>query len=168
MHLCSFGVLCSNPFSSSVLRFFESVFKYVCECAPMTGARHENLLKDHITHNGICMIIALLGILIIHSARSASPPTSCWGVRVRLGTMSRGLCCGTLCLRRLYSPRRSLSWSCIKEREMPLPVSEVLWQDDSFCKVSMTTAQRTSGVVQQWYVWEGCSYWRAQDYTFRE
>ncbi len=41
------------------------------------------LFKDRITYIVICVIIALLGILIIHSAYSASPPTTCWGVYVR-------------------------------------------------------------------------------------
>lgn len=68
--------------------FFDSVFKYVRTRYDHCAVKKKNLLKDHITHNGICMIIALLGILIIHAARSASPPTSWRGVRARLGTMS--------------------------------------------------------------------------------
>lgn len=74
---------CAATALSSFVPFFPSLTPCL-----RTRYKKKNLLKDHITHNGICMIIALLGILIIHAACSASPPTSWRGVRARLGTMS--------------------------------------------------------------------------------
>ena len=75
--------------SSFVVGLFVLLCVHVCECGCFCGT-YRPCIKDHITHNGICTIIALQGVLIIHSASSPSPPTACQGVYVRLGAMSPG------------------------------------------------------------------------------
>lgn len=81
--------------------------------APTLVSRSTNLLKDHITYNGICMIIALLGILIMHSGGWNSPPSTCcqhvWALPHRMWEIS--FPCSSLYIKKVHMLHHHLCWT---------------------------------------------------------
>lgn len=131
MHHCSFRAFCCNPFSSFVLWLLflysvcVSVWAWLCVLV-----WYISFLRSYYIQ-WICLIIALWGILIIHSAYSPSPPTTCRGVCVcEVGGNEPGLCCTSPYLRDLYSPRLSLSHHALKSRRF---ITRIWGALEDFC-----------------------------------